>query len=95
MNRRQLQEYFTFSKRERRGVMVLVIILVLVIAASQLMKLFERHDEVDMSAFQKEIARFKAAQEKNEQKQWKTHSKDAEYKDVAVELFPFDHPGNL
>ena len=57
-----LREYFTFNKRERNGVFVLLIIITLLLLFLSLSDLFLSNEKVDISRFDKEIAEF-AAQE--------------------------------
>lgn len=57
--RRLLKEYFTFSKKERNGTIVLILLIVTVIFYPQIQSLFVTEQPADFSAFQKEIAEFK------------------------------------
>lgn len=53
-----LKDYFTFSKRERNGAVVLVLLILTVIFYPQIQSLFVTEESTDFSAFQKDIAEF-------------------------------------
>jgi DNA uptake protein ComE-like DNA-binding protein len=54
-----LKEYFTFSKGEKAGILVLLSLLILVLAGSSLLShMVPDHPNVDVSKFDKEITQF-------------------------------------
>jgi len=53
------KDYFTFSKRERSGILVLLSLILLVLTANQLVGVFYQNDiQQNFSSFQKEIDEF-------------------------------------
>lgn len=65
--RKIIQDYFTFSRKERNGIVVLLLLVVLFVLASQLVFVFERPETGDVQQFLQEIAEFR--QQQNEPKQ--------------------------
>jgi DNA uptake protein ComE-like DNA-binding protein len=61
MIKRIVREYFTFSRSERRGIMVLLILIVIVILGKSLLSYVYRPGRTDFSAYRKEIAQFEAS----------------------------------
>jgi competence protein ComEA len=53
-----LRDYFTFNKKERNGVFVLIAIIILLIIYLNVSQNFYKNDPVDFSKFEKEIAAF-------------------------------------
>ena len=49
------RNYFTFNKRERNGVFVLLLIIILLLVYLNVSHLFYKKQPVDFSAFEKEI----------------------------------------
>ena len=60
--RKIIQDYFTFSKKERNGIIVLLTVVVLMAIANQLVFLFEKPGEADVQKFLAEVAEFKKQQ---------------------------------
>jgi len=54
------REYFTFNRRERNGVFVLLSIILILILYLSFSDLFFSHGKTDFSEFDKEVARFEA-----------------------------------
>ncbi len=54
----QIKEFFTFTKGEKRGIIVLIILVILVILVNQFSYLFIKESKTDFSEFRKEIADF-------------------------------------
>ncbi len=78
-----LKEYFSFSRGERNGIIVLLIIIVILIFSPYAISFFKEQKEIDFSQFQKEITEFEQRQELAQQK--KEHQKSGSH-----ELFNFD-----
>lgn len=93
-----MQDFFTFNKRERKGVLVLVLLIVGLIAALNLMKYFLPENRIDFSGFKEEIARFEAAQDKLEKDYKKRYAGNYKNKykkkKIIAALFSFN-PNNL
>lgn len=58
MIRRIIGEFFTFSRSERRAVMVLLVFIILVILVKNLIPYFFRPEATDFSVYREEIERF-------------------------------------
>ena len=54
-----LKEYFTFSKTERNGILILSILLLITIPAPFFLPYFVKKEKIDFSQFEKEIAELK------------------------------------
>jgi len=54
-----LKEYFTFSRRERNGAIVLILLVLIVIFYPQIQSLFVKEENADFSAFQNDIRKFR------------------------------------
>jgi competence ComEA-like helix-hairpin-helix protein len=54
----RIKDYFSFNKRERNGIIVLLIILVVIIAVPHIIPLFIKNKPPDFSKFQSDIAKF-------------------------------------
>lgn len=59
-----LREYFTFNRRERNGVFVLLVIILVLVMYLSSYGLFSEKTETDFSQFEKEIASFEAEQKR-------------------------------
>lgn len=55
---RFIREYFSFSKGERNGILILLALMFLLIAAQYSVRYFAKTKTIDFSAFQQEIAEF-------------------------------------
>lgn len=64
--RRIIQDYFTFSKKERNGIIVLLAIIVLLIVANKVIFFFEKPGYVDIEQFLANIAAFEEEQKKEQ-----------------------------
>ena len=53
-----IKDYFTFNRKEQRGIFVLLAILMLLVIANEVVPLVIRPEPVDFSGFEKEIAAF-------------------------------------
>jgi len=54
----KFREYFTFTRSERNGILVLLFIIIVLIVSLQVSELFFKRQKVDYSAFEKEIDNF-------------------------------------
>ncbi|MCF8297983.1 MAG: helix-hairpin-helix domain-containing protein [Saprospiraceae bacterium] len=59
--KQQIKDYFSFSKSERRGVVVLLLILFLILVINFAMPKIISKQQMDFSEFEKEIAAFEAS----------------------------------
>ena len=88
-----LKDYFSFSKSERNGIVILILLIFVLIIAPKLLPLFIKSKPIDFSHFKKEIQEFER------QMALQTHQVEEEapyLKDYfrEYELFEFD-PNNL
>ncbi|MBI2966845.1 MAG: helix-hairpin-helix domain-containing protein [Bacteroidetes bacterium] len=56
-----LRDYFTFNRRERNGILILLLVIFLQIAFMLLYPLFRTEEKIDFSGFEKEVAVWKTA----------------------------------
>src|ERR1051326_2479149 len=59
-----LRDYFTFNRRERNGVFILLSIVILLLLYLSFSDFFFPQEKTDFSKFEKEITEFEAAQKK-------------------------------
>lgn len=78
-----LKEYFTFSRGERNGIVVLLLIIISLLILPYLMDFFKQQQEIDFTNFQKEIAEFEKQQALAKEKKFQPDT-------AAYELFHFD-----
>ncbi len=57
-----IKQYFSFNKRERSGIFILIFIILILIITNYLLPLFSENKQVDFSEFDKEIAVFETSQ---------------------------------
>lgn len=62
--KRTAKEYFTFSKRDKRALLILSVIIVLFSISPQLLILFSTDDKVENDSFKEDVKKFYAAQNK-------------------------------
>ncbi|PCJ81588.1 MAG: hypothetical protein COA57_14140 [Flavobacteriales bacterium] len=92
--KQEIKDYFTFNRRERNGILVLLSIIVLLLFAINFMHWFYSKTTTDFSEFEEEIDIFLTAQNQ-EDSQKKFYSKNTEKKSEAhIEYFKFN-PNNL
>ena len=92
-----LREYFTFNRRQRNGVFVLLSIILLLVLWLSFSDLFFSPEKTDFSQFEKEVAEFEAgiathSDSTTEKNNYFASSNTPEPE--KAELFPFD-PNNL
>ncbi len=63
--RRIIQDYFTFSKKERNGIFVLLVVIMLFAVANRIIFLFEKPGHSDVEKFLAEVADFEKQQKNN------------------------------
>ena len=93
-----LQQYFNFTKKERRGIIYIVVLILLLTALPLLFPFISKEEKVDSSEFEKEIAELSI--DSSSKKIYPKHNEDyqndytADYKNYEsskpVELFYFD-----
>ena len=55
-----LRDYFTFNRRQRNGVFILLSIILILILYLSFSDRFFSHEKIDFSKFEKDIAEFEA-----------------------------------
>jgi competence protein ComEA len=97
---KEVKDFFTFSKGERRGVLVLTTLILLLILFNFLYPQFVSHQKYDHSAFDKEVKAFLNSQEiiADSQKTFLPKEDfnimDADHSAVAQKLYPFPFDPN-
>jgi competence protein ComEA len=86
----QLREYFTFTRKERNGILVLLILLIIMQGAIVFTHYYKPPKEVaDISAFQKEVLAFQQSmQEKDSTMPYGGATKETTVAEIT--LFPFN-----
>jgi len=94
---RNVKEYFTFNRSQRRGIFVLLLILLLIIAVNLLMPLFVSEDKVDFNEFAEKIREFEEEQKMLHDDQKKDFDYSSVNESVAKsKITPFlFNPNNL
>lgn len=89
-----LREYFTFNKRERNGIFVLLTIIVLLMAYLSISDRFIQREEVDFTKFEREILTLNQEEQRTDYsiQQKKTDREKSTI--IPVQRFPFN-PNNL
>jgi len=54
----KIREYFTFTRSERNGILVLLFIIIILLVSLQIMPYFFIRTQIDYSSFEKEVDRF-------------------------------------
>lgn len=54
----KIREYFTFTRSERNGILVLLFIIIILLLSLQVIPLFFERTQVDYSSFEKEVDKF-------------------------------------
>ncbi len=87
--KQQLRSYFSFSKKELNGILVLFAVITLILAFPVCYRYFDEPETYDLGQFQKEIALFKAsAVARNET--YAFLKEEVEESDRKPEYFEFD-----
>ncbi len=60
--RKIIQDYFTFSRKERNGIILLLLVVICFAIANQLIFVFEKSEKSDAYSFLKEVAEFERRQ---------------------------------
>lgn len=91
-----LKELFTFSKRERGGILALLILMVASMFIFILIDRFPSHQQVDYSEYEKEIQSFEKQKQYSDDKSngFKTTKNYSKGNKMESKLFPFD-PNSL
>jgi DNA uptake protein ComE-like DNA-binding protein len=86
----QIKEYLTFSRKERRGIFVLLILLAALILFNLLLPFIFRREPTDFSEFEKQIALFESQQAAIRDSLLNNDNiKPFERKNVKIKLTPF------
>ncbi len=91
--RKQIQSYFTFSKKELNGILVLFILITLILVFPFCYRLLDETEHYDLRRFHEEIAEFKASALKRNRDYRSVREKIKE-KELEPDYFEFD-PNNL
>ncbi len=86
---KQFKSYFTFSKKELNGILILLIVITLILGFPFCYRYFDEPETYDLSRFQKEIALFKASAVKKDNNYTSLREK-IETKELEPEYFQFD-----
>ena len=62
----KIREYFTFTRSERNGILVLLVLIVILTVTPSLLDLFLKKQKVDYSQFEAEIDKFIASSQNQE-----------------------------
>ncbi len=97
-----IKEYFSFNKRERNGIIVLLMIFMVIIIIPYILTYFNQRVNNDVSAFSKDIEKFESSLKEKEKTDYiKTRSKEIDYGNIDKSsaeaiLHPFNfNPNNL
>lgn len=63
MNKKDIQDYFSFTRQERRGIVVLCILIILCWCVPVIVEYLHQDKQVDFSVFEKEVALFQQQQD--------------------------------
>ncbi|NCO54522.1 MAG: helix-hairpin-helix domain-containing protein, partial [Bacteroidetes bacterium] len=86
----KIREYFTFTRSERNGILVLLVLIVILTVTPSLLDLFLKKQKVDYSQFEAEIDKFI----KNSLSSNEAIGNNINLDSIKVEYFPFD-PNNV
>ena len=65
-----IKEYFNFNKRERNGILALLILLLLIFCLPQILPLHPKFNNADLEVFKKEIAAFEKSSDSTKQEEY-------------------------
>lgn len=86
----KIREYFTFTRSERNGILVLLFIIIILLVSLQIIPLFFERTQVDYSSFEKEVDKFiTSIESQKSDSNWTddAHSSDGLYQ---AEYFSFN-----
>jgi competence ComEA-like helix-hairpin-helix protein len=90
---RQIKDFFNFNRIERRGVVVLLMLLVFLLLLNLMLPYFFKANDIDFSAFEKEVMEFEVNQKRISDSI--NSSRSYQKTDISrLQPFPFD-PNNL
>jgi len=94
-----IKEYFTFSRRERNGVMVLLILIAITLVLPYTYPYLISSEEIDFSEFEADVKRFREAVAANAQQdysdnEWAEEEVETEMFDANSTKVPFDFNPN-
>jgi len=91
-----IRDYFTFNKRERNGVFILISIIALLLVWLNISEKFVKQEQTDFSKFESEIAQFNSAvrEQQDSTKTSEQLQKPQRAEKAPVDFFYFD-PNNL
>ena len=87
----KIREYFTFTRSERNGILVLLVLIVILTVTPSLLDLFLKKQKVDYSQFEAEIDKFIASSQNQE---IDSNENNINLDTIKKEYFPFD-PNNV
>jgi len=80
----KLRDYFTFTRSERNGILVLILIILVLLISLQIIPLLFNRTQVDYSSFEKEVDAFISSVQDSQSIKFNKHNNS------TVEYFPFD-----
>ncbi|WP_411275074.1 helix-hairpin-helix domain-containing protein [Daejeonella sp.] len=86
---KQLSSYFSFSKRELNGILILLFLVSLILAYPFYYRLIDEQEQYDLTQFQEEIALFEASAVKRRNGK-ATFKKDIDDRIINPQYFEFD-----
>jgi competence protein ComEA len=98
----RIKDYFSFNKRERNGILVLLFILIGIIAVPYILPLFIKKENPDFSKFQNDIVKFEQSLKENSiddsasfrAKEFDYNNIDKSSAEIVIHPFYFD-PNDL
>lgn len=88
------KEYFSFSKKELNGILILCVLISLVLLAPMFFSLFQQPEKNEFGEFDKEISKFYASIKEQPVYDYRHLQEETEQKKLRTEYFLFD-PNNL
>ena len=100
--KQQIKDYFSFNKRERNGILILLFIFILIVSIPYILPFIVKNEPVDFSLFQKDIAAFeKSLQKLPTERKDSFKTKEFDYSNIdkssaEIKLNPFNFdPNNM
>ncbi len=86
---KQLNSFFSFSKKELNGILILLFLVSLILAFPFCYRLFDKPEQYDLTQFQEEIALFKASAVKSN-KNYASFRDQTDERIINAQYFKFD-----
>ena len=85
-----IQDYFTFSKRDRNGILVLLFLILLMLLMPHVISVFLPKEKTDFSSFREDIERFKQAVTANTTEKKMLKEYELEEEESTTQAFDFN-----